>query len=70
MGFSEEGQLYSYDSEGVFRGLSFRNYQWMPVLDFKFRMPNSYSQLWVVGVCEGEVLGLEMMKGHDAPQYP
>ena len=25
LGFSEEGQLYSYDSEGVFRGLSFRN---------------------------------------------
>ena len=26
LGFSEEGQLYSYDTEGVFRGLSFRNY--------------------------------------------
>jgi hypothetical protein len=42
----------------------------MPVVDFKIRMANSYQQLWVVGVCEGEVLALEMMKGYTAPQYP
>lgn len=26
LSFSEEGQLFSFDSEGIFRGLNFRNY--------------------------------------------
>ena len=42
----------------------------MPVLDFKIRMASSYNQLWIVGVSEGEVLALEMVKGYSAPQYP
>jgi len=33
-------------------------------------MPNTFGQLWVIGVSEGEVLALEMMKSHLAPQYP
>jgi hypothetical protein len=40
--FSEEGQLCTFDSEGVMRALSFRNYQWMPILDFKIKIPQSY----------------------------
>jgi hypothetical protein len=42
----------------------------MPVLDFKIRMASSYNLLWIVGVSEGEVLALEMVKGYSAPQYP
>jgi len=42
----------------------------MPVLDFKIRIPGSFGQLWIIGVMEGEVLALEMMKGYVAPQYP
>jgi len=42
----------------------------MPVLDFKIRMASNYNQLWIVGVSEGEVLALEMVKGYSAPQYP
>jgi hypothetical protein len=52
------------------RSLSFRNYQWMPILDFKIRLPQTYSQLWIVGICEGEILALEMPKDYLAPSYP
>lgn len=43
LGFSEEGQLYTYDNEGVFRGLSLLSLNWTPVLDFKIKFPTSYS---------------------------
>jgi hypothetical protein len=70
LGFSEEGQLFTFDTEGLFRGLNFRNYQWSPVFDFKFTLPVTYGQLWIVGVAEAEILALEMPKGYAAPQYP
>ena len=37
MSFSDEGHLFSFDSEGVMRYFSFTSEQWMPVLDFKQR---------------------------------
>lgn len=37
MGFSDEGQLFSFDSEGVLRCFNFSSEQWLPVLDFKQR---------------------------------
>jgi Minichromosome loss protein, Mcl1, middle region len=67
LGFSEEGQLFTFDSEGVFRGLNFRNYQWSPVFDFKYKLPQTYTQLWIVGVVDGEIMALEMPKGYVAP---
>ncbi|TNV85001.1 hypothetical protein FGO68_gene11836 [Halteria grandinella] len=70
IGYSEEGQLFTYDSEGVFRGLNCRNWQWTPVFDFKFALPGTYGQLWIVGVDASEILALEMPKGYVAPQYP
>jgi len=43
------------------------NNQWIPIVDFRSKCPQSYSQLWIVGVSEGEVLALELPKGYSAP---
>ena len=66
-GFSEEGQLCSYDNEGLFRLLHFSSLHWVPVLDFKLRFPAVYNQFWVVGVCESEVLAIELPKNYAVP---
>jgi hypothetical protein len=66
-GFSEEGQLYTYDNEGVVRCLNFSNFQWIPALDFKLKFPDTYSQFWIVGVCEGEILAIELPKNYSVP---
>lgn len=34
-GFSEEGQLFTYDNEGVLRCQNPQNQLWIPILDFK-----------------------------------
>lgn len=39
LGFSDEGQLFSYDNEGIIRVLNFSNFQWLPILDFKIKFP-------------------------------
>lgn len=68
IGFSEEGMLYTYDNEGVLRTLNPFNKQWVPVLDFKYILPDSYGQyLWIVGVSANEVLVIEMPKNYEAP---
>lgn len=41
-GYSEEGQLFSFDNEGVLRCLNPINYQWVPILDFKIKCPNTF----------------------------
>ena len=35
MGFSEEGQLISFDNEGVMRAFTVASLQWSPIYDFK-----------------------------------
>ena len=67
MGFSEEGQLFTYDSEGVLRSLSFANKQWSPVLDFKGKHSEVFDRLWISGISDGEVLAIEMARDHQAP---
>ena len=67
MSFSDEGHLFSFDSEGVMRYFSFTSEQWMPVLDFKQRHAEIFAQLWIVGVSESEVLAIEMARNHQAP---
>ena len=37
------------------------------MLDFKVNYPDSYSNLWIVGVADKEVLAIEMQKGFTAP---
>lgn len=67
MGFSEEGQIFTYDNEGVFRSLNFQNLQWLPVLDFKLKFPQTYSQFWIVGVCENDILAIELPNNYAIP---
>ena len=42
LSFSEEGALYSFDNEGIMRTLNPLNKQWVPVLDFRFKFPDTY----------------------------
>lgn len=58
--YSEEGQLYTYDSHGVFRAFSFKTGQWTPALDLKIRYADIFERLWVVGITDGEVLAIEL----------
>ena len=59
LGFSEEGQLMTFDTEGVVRAFNFRNKQWVPCLDFKTMKNNLSERIWIVGVTDGEVLAIE-----------
>ena len=67
LGFSDEGALLSFDSEGVMRAFNFGNEQWSPMMDFKVRHYDVYAQLWIVGVTEDEVLAIEMARDHQSP---
>lgn len=60
LGFSEEGQLMSFDSEGIMRAFTFASQQWSPVYDFRARHQDIFAQIWVVGVMDGEVLAIVM----------
>lgn len=67
LGYSEEGMLFTFDNEGILRTLNPFNKQWIPVIDFKYKYPDIYTQLWIVGVSEGEVLVIEMAKNFVVP---
>lgn len=60
MGFSEEGQFITFDSDGILRAFNFRNQQWIPILDFKNKHADIFEKLWIVGVTDGEVLAIEL----------
>lgn len=60
LSFSEEGQLCSFDTEGVVRSFSFQSQQWVPIYDFKHSHPEVYNQIWIVGVMDGEILAIIM----------
>jgi chromosome transmission fidelity protein 4 len=66
-GFSEEGQIFTYDNEGVLRCQNPQNKLWIPILDFKQKYPAAYANMWIVGMCEGEVLAIELAKGYNVP---
>lgn len=43
IGYSEEGMLFTFDNEGLLRTLNPMNRQWIPVIDFKYKFPDSHS---------------------------
>ncbi|CAI2383333.1 unnamed protein product [Moneuplotes crassus] len=56
MNFSEEGSLYTYDTDGIMRNLSFSHgNNWIPVLDVKQRYDIEPSKFWIIGISEGEI---------------
>lgn len=58
LGFSEEGQLMTFDSEGVMRAFNTVSSQWMPVFDFKIKHLEISGNIWIVGVMESEILAI------------
>jgi chromosome transmission fidelity protein 4 len=60
LSFSEEGQLCSFDTEGVVRAFTFQSQQWSPIYDFKQSHAEVYNQVWIVGVMDGEILAIIM----------
>jgi len=66
-GFSEEGQLFSYDSLGIVRSFSYTTQTWTPRHDFKVRHAHLFRQLWIAGVAEQHLYVIEMPKDHEAP---
>jgi hypothetical protein len=60
MGFTEEGQFMTFDSDGILRSFNFKNQQWTPVMDFKIKYQHFYDKLWIVGITDGEVLAHEL----------
>lgn len=67
LGFSEEGQLMSFDSEGIVRAFSFNSQQWTPIFDFKQKHAEIYDRIWIVGVMDAEILVIVMPKDSLAP---
>jgi hypothetical protein len=67
LGFSEEGQFMTLDTEGVLRAFNFRNHQWIPCLDFKSMKNDMYNRVWIAGVTDSEVLAIEMNSEQTVP---
>jgi hypothetical protein len=54
--FSEEGEIYTYDTEGIFRAFSCAlGENWIPVLDLKQKYDIEPDKFWVISVSEGNV---------------
>lgn len=66
-GYSEEGQLFSYDTFGIVRSFSYTTQTWTPRHDFKIKHAHLIRQLWIVGISDQELLVIEMPKDHEAP---
>lgn len=65
--FSEEGSIYTYDTEGVIRNFSFAmGNNWIPVLDVKQKYDIDADKFWIVGISEGEVTCC-VLKNKSAP---
>ena len=67
VGYSEEGQIFTYDNEGIVRMLNPVNNQWIPALDFNQVHLQNSNGLWIVGIYENEVLAIELPKNYQAP---
>lgn len=65
LGFSEEGQLMTFDTDGVMRSFNSSNNQWAPVFDFKTNHLEISGNIWIVGVMEQEILAIVIQ--NDAP---
>lgn len=64
--FSEEGSIYTYDTEGVARNFSFAmGNNWIPVFDVK-KYDIDSDKLWIVGVSEGDITCC-ILKNKSAP---
>jgi len=62
LNFSEEGFLYSFDTEGIFRSFNNMNRQWIPIFDFRNTHPETFQQLWMVNVIDSEIVFIELIK--------
>ena len=67
LGFSDEGQLFTLDTEGVLRALNPHNMLWVPVLNFRTEKMTNYSNIWMVGISENDVMAIEVAKGYAVP---
>jgi chromosome transmission fidelity protein 4 len=66
IGFSEEGQLFTYDTDGILRGLlEFGGNFWTPVLDYK--LISKEGEFWVVSVQKNTVSGVELKQSFYEP---
>jgi hypothetical protein len=48
----------TFDTEGIVRAFSFTSQQWSPVFDFKQRYSDIYTNIWIVGVMDNEILAI------------
>ena len=54
--FSEEGSIFTYDTDGILRNLSVAcGNNWIPVLDVKQRYDIEADKFWIVGISEGDI---------------
>ena len=55
-GFSEEGAIFTYDTDGVLRSFSFAlGGNWVPVLDIQQKYDIEPEKFWIISVSEGDV---------------
>jgi chromosome transmission fidelity protein 4 len=55
-GFSDEGEIYTYDSEGILRAFSFvMGKNWVPVLDIKQKYNIEPEKFWIVFINEKDI---------------
>jgi hypothetical protein len=65
--FSEEGSIYTYDTDGILRTFSFAmGSNWVPVLDVKQKYDIDADKFWIVGISEGEITCC-VLKNKSAP---
>ena len=56
IGYSEEGELYIFDSDGILKAFSISmGYNWIPVLDVSATYDIDASQFWIVEIVNGSV---------------
>ena len=59
-GFSEEGQLFSFDTDGILRSFSFTSQTWSTRIDLRERLYEQSSHIWIVGISDQELLYIEV----------
>lgn len=67
LGFSEEGMLSAMDDNGMISALNFQNHQWVPILDLKSKYQRNFRSIWIVAICEMDLLVIELPSGHKQP---
>ena len=61
--FSEEGMLIVGNNFGTISGLNYKNKKWTPILDLKHKYPKDYRSLWIIGITDGDLIGIMMPRG-------